>query len=284
MAKEDGNMKKKLFLLMLTVCMTLGMQNASAEGTAATRGETELLSAPNEAAQVLMNYAHATRVTVLDESEDGFTHVRVGQGRGTIEGYMRENELAYGEGAVRELRPSDYELDISEQVVKVYPTCDGQSAPFMLDNDSLLYFIGENDEWLHAIFYGGETETGFVLKEGLDLSREVIKPQYSISTTPMEGEVTREEAIAYGIERLIADGELANGGEEVVTREKLESCEVHFQVDYDFEYQDGQTPLRYSVTFIDPTLTWRDGTAFMYAFIQMWIDGNQIVDYNYGNG
>ena len=80
---------------------------------------------------------------------------------------------------------------------------------------------------------------------------------------------------------LIENDTQVNGKEETVTRENLERCKVVFECYY---YASAARPLQYQLSFISSDEMIRSGYSDYYAFINLEVEGKEVVAINFGNG
>ena len=95
---------KRLFAMLL-LAAALCASCALAENTASTARSAALCDTPREGGEVLMTYYPGVRVEVLREVNTGYVQVNVGDPGGSLTGYMRKEDLVFGEEAVRQNRP-----------------------------------------------------------------------------------------------------------------------------------------------------------------------------------
>lgn len=289
-------MKKKIGVwLAALLCALLVASCAGAEilgdvpdpaRVAVIKTMCDLLETPQENANVLMRYFPGVRVEVVREADATYVQVNVGTSEGGLTGYVRRENLAFGEESVREVRAINALYYTTEETWTLYAYCDELSEVLEENVDTYVYAMGGLGDWLHVRVDSADAlpvRTGFVSKTLAGLSTANLAYALGVETYPLEGEMTYEEMIEFGKERLVADGEIANGteGTQKVTREMLDACDVTVEMMY---YYDDSQPLLAMVTFYYPDLTWEDGMRFMYSFIQMWIDGKDVLRYNFGNG
>lgn len=274
-------MKRIFALCVLALLLIPAAAPAELETRAATIVMAELKDAPREEAQVLMEYYPGTRVEVVREADGQYVQVNVGEMGGSLMGYMKKEDLTFGEANIRAFR--ELEVTYPWRGWTMYSACDKLSQVIAAYNDTFIYAMGEYGDWIHIVQEAGDqTITGFVHKP--DMPEEVAAQReigyaWGIVTSLLPDEVQLETAIAYAREQLI--GQPANGQKGVaITEEMLDGCSVHTRVYYEY----GLEELTCAVTFIYQDRTWEDGLPMLCGFVQMWIEGDQIVRYNYGNG
>ena len=300
-------MKKRLCGIAALLCMAMAVQGASAVvlnqednkssgyrydvtqctkpevGSAATRQETKLYSEPKSDAEVLMTYFPNVRVEVL-ETGDAFVRVRIGEeGSGCMEGYMPAENLAYGEEGVRAVLGRIVEYS-SPNAVILYAERNTKSSIIQSGIDLMAAnALGYSDDWLHIRWRDAKglvTVSGFVdggQWEGLMRN----DPMDYCLTEPMESELSYEEAWKEAVRILIENGTQVNGKEETVTRENLERCKVVVECYY---YASAAHPLQYQLSFISSDEMIRSGYSDYYAFINLEVEGKEVVGINFGNG
>lgn len=274
----------KRIVILSALLMLLSMPLAFAESTASTVRATDLLELPRESATLLMHYEQGVRVEVLREADTQYVQVNVGEPGGSLMGYMKKEDLVFGEENVRLNRPVE---NCYEQTGwTLYSYCDVRSPVLIEQSDTFLYMLGSKDEWIHAIVQmGSETITGFVSREvnPLGIGEEKRRTQYAaqIRTQPIGNEPTVEEAIALAADYLVADGQLDNVSGEPVTKERLAACTVQTDISYCY---DEPIPLMYIITFFDPVAKLENGEPKIYALACLYVEDGDKVMHDYGKG
>lgn len=306
-AKGEKNMKKRLCGIAALLCMAVAVQSVSAVvlnqeenkpagyrydvtqctkpevGSAATRQETKLYSEPKSDAEVLMTYYPNVRVEV-QETGDAFVRVRIGEeGSGCMEGYMPAENLAYGEEGVRAVLGRIVEYS-SPNAVILYAERNTKSNIIQNGIDLMsASTLGYSDDWLHVRWRDAKglvTVSGFVdggQWEGVMRN----DPMDYCLTEPMVSELSYEEAWKEAVRILIENGTQVNGKEETVTRENLERCKVVVECYY---YASAAHPLQYQLSFISSDEMIHSGYSDYYAFINLEVEGKEVVGINFGNG
>lgn len=278
-------MKRIGMMILLAVLLTAApCALAQLEGAASTAQRTDLLNAPVEDAQVLMQYYPGVRVEVLREADSRYVQVNVGVKGGSLTGYMKKDDLVFGEENVRLNRP--LEVCYEQQGWTMYSYPDTRAEVLVERSDTYLYVMGEYGDWVHAVQSEGSTDiTGFVSREDDALS-EMNRSScyaYSIRTEPTGSEPTREEAIERAKAYILADGVYANGTDEPATQAMLDACSV--SVEYRYEYDAGEAcPLWYGVIFYYPDRSLESGDPMIYALCCLYVEDGEIVTYDYGKG
>ena len=246
------------------------------KGPAATRAMTQLLSAPQPGAKVMMTYYPGVRVQVVRRAGAEYVQVNVGERPATLTGYMRAEDLAFTEAGVRSVRGTWVNCD-SLWGQPVYSYMDELSQR-LGSLQAYNFVMGVSDDgWLHMDLSTTTEQpvTGFVYR-GPDASGMRLNLANFVATVPMEGELTVEEAKAYARQQLLANGVIISGASvgDAISREKLDACECYVTVSYYFD----DDALTYSVTFQDVQ------AGVMYAAIDLRVRGKQVLSRNYGNG
>ena len=275
---------KRLFAMLL-LAAALCASCALAENTASTARSAALCDTPREGGEVLMTYYPGVRVEVLREVNTEYVQVNVGDPGGSLTGYMRKEDLVFGEEAVRQNRP--LEVCYERTGFTMYSYCDERSDVLMERGDAALYAMGEQGGWIHAAVYADSGRiTGFVQRDA-DWE-DVRKTAYAagIRTQPVEGEPSPEDAIAAARAHILADGRQANGTSDAITQALLDSCTVQVDMEYTYDTGDmpGESPLWYLVTFFYPDRTWEDGTPMICEFCVLYVWDGEFVGYDYGKG
>ncbi len=293
-------MKKKIGLLVLAVSLMVSQTaqagkwtgalptqtradwaaeyDTPAIGPAATLATTELLDQPN--GKALMTYFPSVRVQVL-ETDGDWVCVRVGdEDGGSLTGYMKADALTYTEDGIRTLlgRITAY---ASKGAVKVMKACDEKSEEITRTDLGWTRIWGYNDEWLHVYTTDIPRRTGFV-KGSLD-DFEFVQDDavdYCIAE-PKDNELSYEKAVEEA-KRILIEQQIAyNGGEEPVTRELLDTCSTWVECLY---MPKNKTPLYYMVSFYSTDEMRKNGIPDVYAWIDLEVEGDQVVGFGFGNG
>ena len=267
-------------LLALLLCVPCALAESCA-GPAAAQVAADLLDAPHEDADMLMRYYIGTRVEVIREVDDTYVQVNVGQKGGSLMGYMEKRDLAFGEKAIRSVRAESVTYGTAVGTFNrlySYPDVQAPVLDEAFDIDYKQVLGAKDGTWLHV--EDGLGGTGFVYRDEIGLDADYRYADF-IYTQRAEDELSYEEAIAYAKDCLLADGELANGQDNVpLTREMLDGCEADVKVMYYYDTQD----VIYDITFIYTDRTWEDGFPMLCAFVELWVEGEEVVRYGYGNG
>ena len=221
-------MKRFLTVLLLAaLLLCAGGAQAQMDDAASTAITADLYATPREGAQVLMTYYPGVRVEVLREANADFVQVNVGRKGGSLTGYMRKEDLVFGEEAVRQNRP--LEVCYEQLSWTLYSYCDTRSEVLIECGDTTLYVMGECGDWVHAtVDRGSEVITGFVNRKASGLREADRTTGYAagIRTQPTADEPTREDAVAAARAHILADGIEANCVGGPITAELLDSCTV----------------------------------------------------------
>lgn len=294
---------KRVWTVLLAFVLCAGMALAEDDHRAATWRDAALYAAPEDGAEEIMHYFAGTRVEIVRDVDDAFACVNVGTEGGSQTGYMEKSLLVFGEESIRKVYPA---RRVYEQLGwTLYGHCDKQAEVISENSDTFLYAIGENDEWVHALVTSGSTQqTGFVNKAEAGLTKDMgyMESCTWMYTEPLEGELTFDEAVDYAKNVILEAGTMANGQQGVpVTGEMLDSCRVSVDIQWDInEYFEGalsdeqveelgidrpQTnPLCYVVTFYYSDRTWEDGFPMICALACLYVEGDEVVTYDFGKG
>ena len=272
-------MKKVLgtvVVLLLCLCWSSGLAD---DGRACAKVTADLLDAPNAGANVMMRYYIGTRVEVVREVDNAYVQVNVGKQGGSLMGYMEKRDLAFGEGAIRQVQAEavSYTAEVGARC-RLYSYPDKlapvHDAEFDISCKSVLGH--RQGEWLHVD--DGLGHTGFVARDEIQLTGPDYYNAIFIYVEPAEDEMTREEAIAYARDVLLAtdDDRTYTEVEGVeITAEKLDACLPECDLLYYYEMPE---VTMYSIIFRDPD------TGYVYAGIDFLIKGKEVVQISYGNG
>lgn len=269
-------------MMKKTICVLLAMallcaSCALGQERAAVKWETLLLAAPNKSAKALMSYSVGTRVEVIRDTGNGYVQVNVGVKGGSLMGYMKKDDLVFGEEAIRALRAVVVDLSVGGGTCHFYSYPDEESVviddAFYLGSETV---IGRLGDWLHVKNSYGQT--GFVSLREVELLDETCRDAYSVEVEPARDELSVDAAIEAAKTRLLADRETGanlNLGMDDLSAEGLAQCEANVRILYRHDYPE---ELLYEITFIRPD---RLGA---YAYINLVVRGSEIVEHNYGNG
>lgn len=282
MRDMQRNMKRALGCVLLAAMLMLAacaLADAPAMGTAVTRDYVQLLETPNDDAAVIMNYYPGVRVEVTEIVSDSVVKVTVGAAGGALSGYMPASLLAYGEESIRREMPMLVRYR-SDSLVRLYSTCDrsAERVGEVIDLGSA-DVLGASDGWLHVKLDKMMEDSAFI-----DLSQQEVMliqsdPMDYAYTYPMEGEITIEQAIREGKTYLLEHGRRGSGwNHETCTAEMLDLCEADVRVSY---YPALEPPMSFEINFYKPTDA--DGPQ-IYAWINVWVKGGEIISFDYGNG
>jgi len=282
MRDMQRNMKRALGCVLLAAMLMLAacaLADAPAMGTAVTRDYVQLLETPNDDAAVIMNYYPGVRVEVTEIVSDSVVKVTVGAAGGALSGYMPASLLAYGEESIRREMPMLVRYR-SDSLVRLYSACDrsAERVGEVIDLGSA-DVLGASDGWLHVKLDKMMEDSAFI-----DLSQQEVMliqsdPMDYAYTYPMEGEITIEQAIREGKTYLLEYGRRGSGwNHETCTAEMLDLCEVDVRVSY---YPALEPPMSFEINFYKPADV--DGPQ-IYAWINVWVKGGEIISFDYGNG
>lgn len=275
----------KRIACLLAALLLIAAGASAQEKDASTIVRTALCDAPYAQASVLMEYYPGVRVEVLREADGQYVQVNVGQPGGSLTGYMRSEDLVFGEENVRENRPGEFTY--LQTGWTLYSYCDKLSDVLVEKSDVYFNVMGENDEWFHVVYGSGTQEaTGFICRKdipGYGSLQSSVGSVSRILTHAVGDEPTAEDAIAYAKWRMVEDGIMCNAMDgEIVTLEQLESCTVEVEMNY--TYGGEPSPLWYGVVFYYSDRTWEDGSAMICALACLYVEGDSFIAYDYGKG
>ena len=265
-------------LLAMVLCASCAVAESSAV-RACTKVMADLLEAPDTDANVMMRYYIGTRVEVVREVDNAYVQVNVGKQGGSLMGYMEKRDLAFGEGAIRQVQAEavSYTAEVGARC-RLYSYPDKlapvHDAEFDISCKSVLGH--RQGEWLHVD--DGLGHTGFVARDEIQLTGPDYYNAIFIYVEPAEDEMTREEAIAYARDVLLAtddDRTYAEVEGVEITAEKLDACLPECDLLYYYEMPE---VTMYSIIFRDPD------TGYVYAGIDFLIKGKEVVQISHGNG
>lgn len=287
-------MKKRIGFVLLALCLCLCKVGAYADaaprwaeayttpelGTAVTFFSTRLTDAPADDAKTLMRYEGNIRVEVLELHGD-YVYVRVGdEDEGNLTGYMKANELGYGEDAARAAGERRFILEAAEDVT-VYAQMD-DLAPQIGDADLRWSdVLGVNDEWLHIRTGDFPPKTGFV-KRQVDFKLIQNDVSETSSVQPKEDELSIEDAVEEAKKQLVNGDFFTNGTGDLVEQALLDACTPY--VDCTYTLHSKPEHLLYSVDFVSTEDMRAAGIPEIYAYIILIVEKGQVVDVWLGNG
>ena len=265
-------MKRIVPLLLLALCLCTG---ALASEPAATATRAGLYAAPREGAQELMRYYVGTRVEIVREVDARYVQVNVGTPGGSLMGYMRREDLVFGEAAIRSVWPEEALcVNAQGQTCVLYGYMDERSE--VIDPAFLPWqVIGEREDgWLHCLY--GTGRTGFINRFELPEMRVETDVAPYIRVEPMEGELSRAGAIAYAREQILGpDGaQYLSIWPGVVDAERLARCTPEVDL---LMYDVSSGVITYVVTF-------READGTIYAGLSFQTETGDVVSIHAGNG
>ena len=269
----------KRFVLIL-LAMALCASCAAAQETAVTKVRAPLYAGPRAQGTPQMTYVVGVKVELTGEAENGYVQVTVGREGGSLMGWMEERDLAKGEKAARFVQAEQMHFRGTEmQTSSLYSKPDRSAAVL---NDSfcltLRDVIGYSDNGVFMHVRERDGSTGFVCMNDLEGYQVEYSFEPYIRVTPVDDELTVEEAVAYAKEVILTaeDSRMYTGmPDEYADAEKLAACMPEVEVLYYFDEPDRLT---YIVGFCN---TERD---VLYAGLSFqWVNG-QIVNVSGGNG
>ena len=265
-------------LLAMVLCASCAVAESSAV-RACTKVMADLLEAPDAEANVMMRYYIGTRVEVIGEVDDAYVQVNVGKDGGSLRGYMEKRDLAFGEKAIRQVQAEAVSYTAEVGTVNTLYSYPDKLAPvndaeFDIDYKQVLGY--KDNDWLHM--QDGLGGSGFVARDEIKLYGPDYMYAMFIYVEPAEDELSIEAAVEEGKARLLSDreaGKNLNLGMDDLSIEGLEQCSVSVKVLYRYEYPD---TLLYEIMFDQP------GRLGAYAYINLIVDGMNVLEHNYGNG
>lgn len=261
-----------ILLLALCVCACgLGEGNAPA----ATAVRAGLYDAPREGAQELMRYYIGTRVEVVREVDARYVQVNVGEPGGSLMGYMRRGDLVFGEAAIRSVWPEEALcVNAQGQTCTLYSYMDERSEVIDPAYTPWQVLGAQEDGWLHCLYDDGRT--GFVDRCAIPQMQIEVDGAPYMCVEPMEGELSREAAIAYARDRILGpDGAqyLAVWPGEV-DAQRLARCTPETEL---LMYHVASGIITYVILF-------READGTIYAGLSFEAEGKDIVSLSAGNG
>ena len=204
--------------------------------------------------------------------------VTVGEGEGSLTGWVAMGDLAVGSERMRMVHPTVVTCSAQMQPCTLYAQPDAKGT--VLDStfyvEAAQVFGHLAGKWLHVRADDGRW--GFIsLQEDAVLLEERHTP-YAIEAELMQNELTKEAAIEAAKKQILADlesGALLGMGMDYVTAEGLDACPVEVQV---LSYDGIGDRLFYDVGFMD------EENEYYYAWIVLEVQGAEIVNYSYGSG
>jgi len=262
-----------MLLLLLSLCACALAEESI--GPAATAVRASLYDMPKQDAAELMRYFVGVRVEVVREVDAEYVQVNVGEQGGSLMGYMRKADLAFGEAEIRRVRAENATYSAGGAQCRLYSYCDARSPVIRSDYDidckSVLGVRG--DAWLHVEDEVGVT--GFVSLEEIEVAGPEVSYAIFARVQPAPNEPTFEEAIAHAREKIAADAEAGRYQDGPIQADVLAACEGRVTAYYFYDTPDR---VMYSVLFLTPD------TGMVYAGIDLMVEGAQIVEESYGNG
>lgn len=269
-------MKKNLTVVLFLVLLCMGKALSQEEESAAFLTTAPLLGAPNGAADELMVYYTGTPVEIIRDAANGYKQVNVGTPNGGMMGYVWSGYLVTGAEAEREKEIVEYVTE--EATCRLYSKPDGMLG--VVDEELALgdyRVLGHRQgEWLHVMTDDGQT--GFVSMQEITIKQERHYQLLLYGEHPAENALSVEDAIQEARIRLLADhksGANLNLGMDSLTQEGLDQCDVEVRI-LDRVKQPG-TQL-YEIDFRRPD------EYYCYAYIVLVIEGERVLEHNYGNG
>ncbi len=170
-------MKKLLSFLMATLLLTtlslpiLAQETVSEETNAVialvnnlnAKEAIDLFDQPSEDAKSIWKYYNQTAVTVLEETDDVWVKVHVGDDIGFLEGYMKKDLLAFDEGDKENVSASLQRYTVNKDGLWLRNLPEDKAEHRTLKANQTVTVVGYNGMWWHVTIEGGEEEiiTGF---------------------------------------------------------------------------------------------------------------------------
>lgn len=219
-------------------------------------GTAPVFEGPDEAGRVILRLYSGAPLTVLDTSLGGLVRVQSGQQGTSLLGYMRAEDLRYGAQAMRETPLCCMLLQFPEEG-DVFAYCDEQAG--VVDTiDPLMSYMarGFTDDGFAQLIDPSGAQAGahgFVRLKDVDVQEMFLDNVYSYTVEPLEGEMTREEALEKAVEYLL-DGKSDTYGFLGRLPEEFRSREGLLQMDLDLRlvYSTEQERAVWWVMFTDP--------------------------------
>ena len=267
-------MKKTVAMILLALGILLGA-GALASESAATATRAGLYAAPREGPQELMRYYIGTRVEVVREVDAQYVQVNVGREGGSLMGYMRRDNLVFGEEAIRGVWPEEALcVETQGKTCTLYRYMDERSE--VIDPAFLPWQVigAQEDGWLHCLY--GTGQTGFINRFELpDMRVEADIAPY-IRVEPMEGELSRAEAIGWARAQILGpDGaQYLSVWPGEVDAQRLSQCAPEVDM---LMYVVASGVITYVVNF-------READGTIYAGLSFQAKARDIVSLSAGNG
>lgn len=211
----------------------------------------------DENSTVLMNYFSGTRVTVLNILENGMVEVRTGEGKVTLTGYMRADDLRYGANAMRAISWVEATIEFKKDT-PVYTACDENSETLKLFyKDEQVTVSGISDEWIQIepaeyegdiirrgymqdVYTENEYAGGFIRRSNVQVGE--TEPVKRWIYLPTGDELTHEQAYERALELLTTTEKgkahmKASLSQEHQTREGMEKLNADIRLT---EYGSGK--------------------------------------------
>ena len=248
-------------------------QTPSLDVPAVLTRDTALLSRPGVQGDTLMEYFRGVEVEIVRGVDAQYVQVNVGAQGGSLMGYMRMDDLDLSDPDIRNW----VRMASGGQLCRVYSYPDAQSPEltedFPIDRAQVL---GQNDGWLHVRVSG--ERTGFVSKEGLESAIQVNTDEPYLIVEPLENELSTQDAVAIATQLLLEDAERGindNMGMGELTQEILDACRAEVEI---IVYLEEPDRMLYQLSY------YQEGRDNIYAYIYLWVRGQTVESYNYGNG
>ena len=269
-------MKKNLTVVLILILLCMGTALSQEEDRAAFFTTAPLLAAPNGAADELMVYYTGTPVEIIRDMANGYKQVNVGAPNGGMMGYVWSGYLVTGAEAERE--KEIVECVTTEETCRLYSKPDGMlgvvEERIVLGDCRVLGL--RQGEWLHVMTDDGQT--GFVSMQEITIKQERHYQLLLYGAPPAEDALSVEAAIREAKIRLLADhktGANLNLGMDNLTEEGFDQCNVEVRILDRMKHPGTQL---YEIDFRRPN------EYYCYAYIVLVVEGDRVIEHNYGNG
>lgn len=198
------------------------------------------LYAEEEGTEVLMNYLAGTPVTVLEVSEGGMAHVKVGEEVGEqsvwLEGYMHTEQLRYGVRAARTIPRSTLSFSAPREIDLLDAPGEDAQAVYRLKWEETAFAAGISPEgWVHVLWpLGGRHDIGgFMRGDGLALGAPQTWSAWAVP--PIAGEKTEAEIRELAIQETITHAQELGLDAQDAHYDALDAMVFDIRLTYDSE-------------------------------------------------
>ncbi len=175
--KGVQNMKKLLSLLLATFMLVATFVPVLAEEAKSSnekdllvgaikledaKGSVPLLEEPNEEAKTLWMYYNQTEAVVLEEIDDVWVKVHIGDDIAFLEGYMKKEALVFEEAAKEDIPAVLQKFTVKKDGLWLRNKPEDKAEHRVLNADNKVTVMGYDGMWWHAkVESGEEVLTGF---------------------------------------------------------------------------------------------------------------------------